>query len=258
MKNSVSIAFFAGCINKQLDIPPHLLYHSRLKDAITDEFKISPAIEVLCYYSYNTIERKVAECLIKSEPDILVLFIRPFPYLILNKLVIKYDTPSQKYFRAFHPALFSAGKRSWPGKYSKYIIERTPVYNGKKKINPLAELNLTFGFLTGLHWWSVIYVQDIIDRVAAICRNSGTRLLLLGVPPAAGSAAGNYLCRSLNNRLIKKAAKENLDYVDIYSNCNSNGIRVIHEDGRHFTQNGHEFLSEALKPYLVRMIREIL
>jgi len=255
-RKTFSLVFMAGCLNNQPGMKTDLLYHSLLKEFLTGILQAEVNIDLLTYHAYNQLTPAIEEQLGKKKADILILFIRPFPYMVLNKPVIKYDTPGNRKVRGIHPAIFSSGEYRWPGFYSKYISEGVPGSGERRPVNLLQEINLLTGVMMGLHRWSVGYVLRELDKVVSLCGRTDTRLILLGIPPAAGSPAGNLVCCSLNRFLVRKATRENLVYIDIFTKKDGRGNAILCGDGRHFSEAGHAFLAGMLSPVITGMLSE--
>jgi hypothetical protein len=254
----LTLAFLAGCLNKQEGIRKESLYHARLKESLTERFKVDLDVNLMSYYAYNQVCPKIERFLRNKQTDILIFFIRPFPFMVLNKPVIKYDNSRHQKVRGIHPAFLSFGKYQWPEEYSKYISEGTPATNGKRSYSVFEEINLVLGMCIGLHHWSKRYVEGELDKLVSLCSNAGTRMIVLGIPPIAGSPVGNFVCQSLNRYLIRKASRQKLDYIDVFTDKKYNGEAIINVDGRHFTETGHAFLESMLNPVITGIIRETL
>lgn len=249
-----TIAFLAGCINKQRNFPPESHYHEILKNSLSHRYSIGLSFNFGVYHAYSQLYEKTKDLISMKKPDILVIFIRPFPFLILNKLLVKYEKSNKRKVRDIHPSLLFRNKFEWPEKYFINIKEASSAKWVSRPKFGLRDLNLFAGIMLGLHRWALSFVLKELNRVISLCRQDDIELIFLGMPQNRGSVVGRYVCSFMNKKLISEFSKTNLNYINIHEGKDINGKPIFFGDGIHFNETGHIFLKDNLMPVISRII----
>ena len=251
-----TIAFLAGCINNQRNFPRESHYHAVLKTSLSRMYSADLNFNFAVYHAYGQLFEKATGLISKNRPDILVIFIRPFPFLILNKPLVKYEESDNRKVRDMHPALFFRNKFEWPEKYFINIKEASSAKCVSRSKFELRDLNLLAGIILGLNRWAMKFVLQELKRVISLCRQENIELIFLGMPQNRESIIGSYICSFMNKKLISEFSKTNVIYLNIHSEKDANGQPIFFGDGIHFNEAGHLFLKDNLMPDICRIINE--
>jgi len=249
-----TIDFLAGCINNQRNFPRESHYHAVLKKSLSRLYSTDLNFNFAVYHAYRQLYEKVTGLISKNRPDILVIFIRPFPFLILNKPLVKYEENDHRKVRDIHPSLFFRNKFGWPEKYFRNIKEASPETLVSRNKFGFRDLNLLAGIMLGLNRWARKFVLQELRRVIVLCRQENIELIFLGMPQNRESIVGSHICTIMNKKLISEFSKTNVNYLNIHSEKDKNGQPIFFGDGIHFNETGHLFLKDNLMPDICRII----
>ena len=231
---SLNIGFVGGCVNKQEGIKRQDLFYSIIQKELMT--RIDLKVSLASYFSYELLPNDVLNFLNKKKPDILCLFIRPFPLMPLNKLFIKYQIEGRPKEIAFHSQLFDR-EMKWGIKFSNE--ERGPYISKKRKYFALKDLNIVAGFVLGLHHWANNYVIDRIEKVNDICLTKNVKLVVISPPKYTNSIILNFVS-SRTTKYLEDFCKPKIIFVNI------NNINEFESDRIHLNRVGHRELGLAI------------
>lgn len=258
-KRRINIGFLGGCLNRQTGIPREEHYHSLLKSVLQESYPdIDLNFRFGLYHAFNELYNRSADLIQIKKTMILIVFIRPFPLMILNKPIVKYNTENQTRRRAIHPGLLNRKQYIWPEKFSRFIVDKTEFNDSKKAYFSLRDINLLLGILLGLKRWSYHYIMKEILSILFLCKQKQVELVITGPPQNPESIAGNMICRSLNRKLQTEIKSLRIPYVDIFTRFDNSDIPIFCEDDIHFNENGHIFLKDHLIEPVSKMIEQII
>jgi len=245
--DKINIGFIGGCLNNQRGINREELYYSVLSKLLTDnKNKTDHQISLGGYLSYDQLPEQVKIFITRKKPDLVFLFIRPFPLIPLQKPVVKYDAGNNKVAYAIHPALFNR-QMKWNDKLTKNQSSGDFQFV-KKSAFGFRDINLLSGLLFGLHHWMLKYLVHNLEIVNQICTMEEIKLIIISPPINPGSVLANLFCRRTTDYLDKYCRKEKLDLLNI----NSFMIEYFEQDKVHFNISGHRKLAEMIYHYLIR------
>ena len=230
----INIGFIGGCINKQKGIKRSELFYSVISQKLKN--KIDVNISLYNYHSYESLPEDVELFINKKKPNVLCLFIRPFPLMPLNKVFIKHIAKNGKKRIALHPQIFFRKKR-WDINFS---APETGPYNFKK-VNKLSlkDVNIIAGFALGINHWGTQFIIDRVEKVNNLCQSKNIKLILVSPPKYTASLMSNLICSRLTANL-KAYCDSKIKYVNI------NEFNDFEEDKIHFSTTGHKNLGEAI------------
>jgi len=247
---TINIGFIGGCLNKQKELARGEHYYSVLDALLKQAFQEQDFhFSFSSFLSYSELGKQTTELISKRACDIIVIFLRPFPLMPMNKILVRYKSAPWTTSLTVHPALFKRSLRQWPEKLCRYDSEGDFVFSPKLKFG-LRDLNLFLGALAGLYHWSSEYIEQIVLSVNSSLVSSGKKLLVFTTPGYPSSLAGDYICRKLSAGISRLCSSVNISYVDLYS-C-SKGL--FNSDGVHFTAEGHRFIAGQVFGKIRQMI----
>ncbi|HET8572340.1 MAG TPA: hypothetical protein VFL76_00585 [Edaphocola sp.] len=239
--DSITTGFIGGCINHQPGISRSHLYHAIVMERLgQDQNNKNYRVALGRYLSYDQLVPEAEAFIFKKKPGHIFLFIRPFPVMPLQKLLVKYERADGRQTRAFHPALLTR-KLAWNERLTKFQTERDFIFTPRKKIG-LRDCNLMAGVVLGLHHWTRRYIAKQIHLTKQLCRQHDIQLSIISPPQNPESAIGNLTCKWLTGFLGRYCRQEQLGFINI----NSFSIDNFEPDGIHFNIHGHRKLAELI------------
>jgi len=243
--NKITLSFITGCLNKQKTISPEHLYHQQILNILKREyFNCEIEIALGSYVSYSQFQNAILKFIENKCPDLVFIFLRPFPLMPLNKPLFKYKKNEKIIAWSLHPSIFKRKNFHWDEKFSKYETEID--YNDKcrKKIE-LRDINLLIGLLSGLNSWCVKFLTKNIREINNDVKGFDKKLFYISLPQNPESLMGNYICK-ITNRKIRKILSKEINFIDI-SHISKD---FFEKDGIHFNSKGHEQLAKILYPVI--------
>jgi hypothetical protein len=236
----MKLGFVGGCLNKQPGLAREQSYYYLLRERLKHDFPQEDISISLGYYtSYDQLAKSTDKFINAKSPDILFLFLRPFPLMALHKLYIKYDAGHGKMARRCHPSLFNRRNINWPPTLTNYTIDDVIIEPRREKFG-LRDLNLLGGLAVGLDNWVVNYLAHEIESIRDLCVSQNKKIALISLPQNPESLLGNYICRLTNTKL--KARFQDIPFIEIYFM----GETYFEPDGIHYNPAGHKLLAETL------------
>lgn len=239
--NFIKVGFIGGCISFPIGIDNNKVYHSLLK-------KTLPEVKIKTdkYYTYSELI-EISEEFIKREPvEILFIFLRHFPYMVLNKPLIKLYVRSNKIIYRLHPYLINYKLNFWPKNLDRYIKENKFYPIPKRNYFGLRDINSILGKILGLHNWAYRYVEKSIIELNEICISNNVKLVVIGPTKNPETFMGDRICTYLNNRIMNAMIINNIDFIDINSYVDEKNNSIFRSDKIHFNEYGHEYLCKKL------------
>lgn len=236
-----NIGFIGGCINNQKSIGKDNLYFSVLSKLISSA-RVNSDLKISLgrYLSYDHLVQQAEEFLDKKNPDLIFVFIRPFPLMPLQKPIIKYDKAGGKTGRALHPALFTR-TTEWNKKLTAHQKDEGINLRTRNKFE-LRDLNLVAGFLLGLHRWALNYISQQLNLIHLLCKERNTTFIVISPPKNPESVLANIICKRTSKYLHKFCRRNHIGFVDI----NKLALENFEKDNIHFNINGHRKLGLLL------------
>ena len=237
----LNIGLIGGCINKQKGISKGDLYHSIIRSKIkTHNPEIDLQFSLGSYESYNELFQKTETLIFKKRPNIIYLFIRPFPLLPLTKPIVKYENEKHNKVRTLHPGLLNR-KLEWPDKLSIYQTNTDSLQTSNGKFG-FRDLNIILGILLGLNKWANKFIITEIEKIETLCKQENTQLVIVSPPKKLESIMANLICKWTHQKLNQFSIKRSFKYIDIYQLSQNN----FEEDNIHFNKKGHQKLGEII------------
>ena len=248
--DKINIGFIGGCINNQPGIRRDAHYHSILSrdlDLCGHQHQISLAV----YLSYNQLYRQVQRHITMKKPDILFLFVRPFPMMPLQKLLIKYDKAGNKKGWALHPALFTRAAE-WNEAFTANQSDNGYGYVKRSKFE-LRDINILLGILLGLHHWSFNYIRKQLELANSLCDQHEIKLCIISPPKNPESLLGNKICYDATRSIEKYCIDNDLSFLDI----NKLPLDNFEDDKLHFNAAGHKAIAKLIAQELATYIKSV-
>ncbi len=240
----IKIIFISGCLNKQKGINKNDLYYSIISKYLNKN-NIEHQILLGNYYHYNQLVSSIEKYIKQKQPDLIYMFIRPFPLMELNKPFIKYINDNNKKLYAVHPQLLSR-KMEWDDKLS--IFHKTVNNNiiKRRKLFYFQDINIFLGIILKLHMWSLKYLIFQLNIVKQICNNNNIKLTIIMPPKYGKTHLSNYIVKSTDKYLTKnlKTSIINISDIDDYE-----------MDKIHLNVNGHKTLGKRIYDDIILTIR---
>ncbi|HYV95157.1 MAG TPA: hypothetical protein VE978_25500 [Chitinophagales bacterium] len=243
--DKINIGFIGGCINHQGGINREDLYYSvltRLLSGSHTEYQVSLG----SYLSFNQLPNQAKIFLDTKQPNLIYLFIRPFPLMPLQKPIVKHETIKNKVAYSLHPALFTR-QMIWKEELTKYESS-TPLQFARKNFFDFRDINLLAGIVLGLHRWTLKYLTHQLELVNQLCTEQKNRLIIISPPQNPESLIANLTCKWTANYLEKYCKIAGLDFINI----NSFSLTNFEQDKIHFNIQGHYNLGKLIYDHLKR------
>lgn len=243
----MKIGCMGGCINKQKGLPGNELYHRRLMEELMHS-EPDANIVLASYLSYRQLPADAQAFLAKTRPDVLCLFIRPFPILPLLKPLVKFDRDNNKVGYGLHSALFNR-KHTWPARYTRHLTSGNFAFTPRSE-RGIRDMNLLAGKIFGLHQWAMQYIGRQVDAVESLCRAANVRLIILGPPQYSVSATANKIFGEIDQFLSKKFEQTGQHYIELYPLSE----KYFEQDKIHLNKQGHSLIADKILLLLVTKI----
>jgi hypothetical protein len=239
--NNIKMGFITGCLNKQKTITPEQLYHQQILQILKQQYSACTfEIALASYVSYSQFHEATINFIENINPDIVFIFLRPFPLMPLNKPLIKYKKDEENIAWSMHPSLFNRKNFQWDEKFSKY--EKEIKFNHKHRWKfELRDLNLLSGLLLGLNRWCAKFLVNNLNAIYNNENGGSKKLFFISLPKNPESLMGNYVCRVTNRKIVSRLPKE-ISFIDI-SYIKKDAFE---NDGIHFNEIGHYQLAKTL------------
>lgn len=238
----MTIGFIGGCINRQPGIGRAQLYHTLvIKHLMESQNENNYQIALGSYLSYDQLVSETEAFIFKKHPDHIFLFIRPFPIMPLQKLLVKYETANGRQYRTVHPGLF-VRKLVWKEQLTKFQTKREYIFIKPRKKIGLRDWNLIAGITLGLHHWARHYIAKQIHLTHQLCQQQNIQLKIISPPQNPESVIGNLTCKWLTHFLSRYCRQEQISFINI----NSLSVDYFEPDKIHFNIRGHQKLSEYI------------
>jgi len=229
---TLNLAFAGGCFPVQHNILYEDIFLVKSKRYIEKTFKINLNINIIRYERFIGLTDKITNLNKSENIDILILSVRPEPFLRLIKLYYKYVNNKGKVKKSLNIPLLNIIN---PEKYDYLTLGRLYDYNIKQKKSFLHNFMITLNYLTGTITGNLRYAKtkyiELIKEVEKYCNKNKIEFILLGPNLRNNNKAEPFFCRKLDNELKKhfpeKMIINGLDTV--YKNktvFNKNGIHV--------------------------------
>ena len=244
--DKLSIGFIGGCINKQPGIEKDRNYISILKNLLAGEYR-NISTHTASYLSYDQLAEKAISFIAGKRPNIVCVFIRPFPLLPLHKLSIKYNTANNETGWTLHPGLFKKGMQ-WPSKLTENQVERPFVYTPKARIS-LRDMNILAGMPLMLHRWAMKYLDNIFSEIQVACKKTDTQFVLISPPKSPGYVMGDLVCKRTTYYFRQYCLINGINYVNI----NVLPKTCFEKDKIHANEYGHQRIAKLLHEQIHNM-----
>jgi hypothetical protein len=243
--NCKNVGFIGGCVNFPKGIDKNKVYHSLLTNALPDI-----KIKTDKYLTYSELIDKSEEFIKRDSIEVLFIFTRHFPYMILNKPLIKICWKNNKVKYRLHPYLCNNKINAWPKNLDRYNSEYKNNKIFKRKYFGLRDLNSILGRILGLHNWAYRYVEKCIIELSEFCISKNVKLVIIGPTKNPETFMGDRICTYLNKRIMDAMLTNNIDFIDINSYIDENNNSIFQSDKIHFNEFGHVYLFEKIRKFL--------
>ena len=237
--DKINIGFIGGCINNQEGINREDLYYSVGSKLLASNHK-KYQITLGTYFSFDQLLDQTKKFIDKKQPNLLYLFIRPFPLMPLQKPIVKYDTAEKTIGYSLHPALFSR-QLKWNEELTKFQSSNYFQSVSKNSFG-FRDINLLAGVVLGLHHWMLKYLTHQLELVKQLCNEKKIKLKIISPPQNPESVFANLTCKWTSNYLDKYCKTAKLDFINI----NSFSFANFEQDKIHFNIHGHKKLGELI------------
>ncbi|MGZ4048257.1 MAG: hypothetical protein ACXVNN_02785 [Bacteroidia bacterium] len=241
----MKIGFIGGCINNPAGIKDEEIYRNLLKNRLPEL-----SMSFSTYHVYSGLIKKTELLIDKNKPDTLFVFVRNFPYLGLNKPLIKLMGGDKKTFYKFHPALLKRSNKTWPEEYDQFVERFSGQQFPIRRYFAMRDINLLSGIAIGLHRWALAYVNSILEYIHSLCMRENIKLVIIGPLKNPETFTGEIISSYLNKKLKKIALKKNIPFLNINLHKDHAGNTLLQEDKIHFGKYGHALLAEKIEKIL--------
>lgn len=237
----MNIGFVGGCINSRGVIEQEKAYHSLLKREYPQH-----NIFLTKYSSYTSLMDKAEQFINTNSLDRVYVFMRHFPYMVLNKPLVKLINKDGKSYYRIHPFLMDRNVKEWLPEYDKYVTSFEDNIQPKRNYFGLRDVNFMVGKSLSLHHWASSYILNLIKTVHEKCVASNAELSIISLPKIHETFMVDVTCKFLNKRLVNELEKVNVDFIEINKPGDEEGD-YFQSDKIHFNERGHRYVFEKLK-----------
>ncbi len=240
---NIKIGLVGGCLAGLGNVGKSQLFYSRLKSGVKPDFDVTFSLEG--YSNIEDLEEKIKNLNSKRKLDILLLQVRPAPFVRACRLFLR--APQYR----VNPLLL--GRK--PGNLLKMPAEAEDEFVGtikdlkysvKRKYFSAFNINVFLGFMFGVNKRVENYYIEQIISVSQLCKDLGIRLIVHGPVPRNSLGMANKLLRSFANKL-ERQLKPICPYASTLV-FEYEGGGTLFEDGAHVNLRGHKMLAERLFP----------
>ncbi|MCX6257331.1 MAG: hypothetical protein NTW49_05465 [Bacteroidia bacterium] len=246
LKDNIRLGFIGGCINFPKGIDTNFSYHRLLKQSCQEA-----EIHLAKYEAYSQLIQSSKQFIEKNNLDIFFVFVRHFPYMVLNKPLIRKVNQNLKSEHCLHPALINRKLKNWPVRLDKFIGLNGDQPVPHRKRFGLRDINSMIGKILGLHQWAIRYVSGLLTELKVICNELHCKLVVIGPVKNPETYMGNIISTNLNNKLVKFTNLHHINFIDINILKDSKRNNIFQEDKIHLNQYGHNLLYEKIKDHLI-------
>ncbi len=237
MEKITNIHFFGGCAITQKNIPRKERFISVLNDKLASNLLINLRFSFSSYGNFLELLNKSKNQIKKDKYEIFIVQLRPQPYILISKLIVKYTDKNNKLTFVVNPFLSKRKDR-------EIINNSNPIFNQLSIKPTFLEFNIFLGRLFNINSNSSKYVFKTIQEIQVMCNNNSIQFIVLGISPQPMSIQGNIICEKLNNYLKNECTKHKINYIDNFAEMNN--YRNFLSDKLHLSINGHRKLGEIL------------
>jgi hypothetical protein len=240
--NKYYVSLLAGCVNAPVGVKRADSYYTLLQNRL-------PELDITLgrYYSYTDLLPIAKKMLDKRPPQMMVFFVRLFPYMVLNKPLVKLVDEHEKHYYRIHPGLKDRKTKQWPAEWDRYVEQFDARQFPVRNYFAARDLNIMAGCFLGLHRWAMGYSLSLIDELHDECERRGVKLIIVGPPQNPETFMGNWISKYLEKELSEKIRARSLEYLSIHIRRNKKNEDIFQADKIHFNLAGHAFLSELLE-----------
>jgi len=245
MTLKVNISIVGGCAITQNNIPRKNRFFSIFKRDIESDLSIETSFTFSNYVNFKNLEKSVVELLARRETDLLIIQIRPQPFLNLTKLLIRGNNPKL----SFNPIIFTSNYSQKNGN------ELPPKFNHLVSKPLFMGLNVFVGRLFQLNKKASNIIFNTLVSLQSMCIHNEIQLFILGISPQPMTKQGNINCRILDNYLIKRCGNMGINYIDTFEKMNNNTYYEV--DNVHLSELGHIKLGKILTDGIKNVLQQI-
>ena len=234
----VNIGFVGGCAITQHSVSRQNRFYSVFQKKVTDHKMFRPVFSFASYSHYQYLAESCIEVLSKNKLDLLIVHLRPQPFYILSKLIIKYldETKGKSFY--LNPLLF--------GKNIKLKPEAKLALRFDEDLHKpmFMDINILLGNIFKLNSKASARIYEEITKVHFQCQQYNVKLAVLGIPHQPYSKIGSSNSKKLNWFLKDKLQKNDIQYFDCFNEMKKPECYL--KDKLHFSSKGHNVLGTVL------------
>ncbi len=252
-----TLGIIGGCFPVQARIGKEELYHQLIDTWIVSKSGIKLNKVIARYEHLYEFENVIMTLVQNNNLDVLLLHIRPDPYLRNSKFMIQYLDDSGKL--KIHT--------NFPFRIKEPVFEIVPVntlqnIQQKRRKNylrkALREINYFAGIIFGINNEALNKMMKIILLTRNLCEKNNIKLILGGPPSRPRSQFENYLCRKLDRKIKRQNASilSPIKYISCIGEYSKDGEYLFFEDGVHLNPAGHKIIAEKLFKEILGIVTE--
>ncbi len=250
---TANITFVGGCLAVQHNILYDDMFLVKSKKNVEAKLSINLNIDIIRYERFTTLLDKIIRFNKTKNIDILILSVRPEPFLRIIKLYYKYINNEGKLKKSLNIPFLNIIN---PEKYDYLILGRLYDYSSITKNSQihksLVSLNYISGALIGNLRYALNKYIELVKSIEEYCINRNIELVLLGPNLRNNNAIEPYFCKKLDKEIRTIFPK----------NYFINGLdtlykdkKVINENGIHANELFHDMISTRINDVLIDILR---
>lgn len=247
-----NLTFVGGCFPVQHNILYEDIFLVKSKKNIENKLKINLNIDIIRYERFTKLIDKIIKLNKSKNIDLLILSVRPEPFLRIIKLYYKYINNEGKLKKSLN---FPFINKINPEKYDFLVLGRLYDYNVKHKKSPIHNILVSLNYITGLLIGNLRYALNkylkLVKEIEKYCNEKNIELVLLGPNLRNNNKIEPYLCKMLDNKIRMHFPKKKIiNGLDIlYKN-----ISVFNKNGIHVNELYHDMIAKRINDILIELI----
>jgi len=197
-----NLTFVGGCFPVQHNILYEDIFLVKSKKNIENKLKINLNIDIIRYERFTKLIDKIIKLNKSKNIDLLILSVRPEPFLRIIKLYYKYINNEGKLKKSLN---FPFINKINPEKYDFLVLGRLYDYNVKHKKSPIHNILVSLNYITGLLIGNLRYALNkylkLVKEIEKYCNEKNIELVLLGPNLRNNNKIEPYLCKMLDNKI---------------------------------------------------------
>ncbi len=246
-RNMNDVCFVGGCFPVQHNIVYEDLFHQKLKRKIEARYKNKLNVNIIRYGRFSTLLDKIRAIENSKKIDLIVLHVRPDPYLRIIKIFYKYINDKGRLKWSLNLPYFNLLN---PEKYDVLDLSRIFQVNEQRKSlfhKFLISCNYLLGIMIGNKRYALKSYYMTTNKIIEFCDMNSIKYIILGPNRRNNNRLEPSLCKDLDLYFSNRIDKQY--YICGFENDNTQ--KMNQENGIYATQAYHNLIAEKLNEKII-------